>query len=61
MKYVVSALLCVVPFLAACSTSGGPAPAASPAFTPQAQCERNGGWWHPDSGICEYPAPQGPR
>jgi hypothetical protein len=39
-----------------CSTSGR-SPAASPAFTPQAECERNGGWWHADKNFCEYQSP----
>ena len=40
---------------AGCATLGAPVP---PLYTPaelQAQCERGGGWWHPDllGGYCE--------
>jgi len=45
--------------LAGCSAASWPA--ASPAFTPQAECERNGGWWHADMGFCEYQSPGGPQ
>jgi len=41
--------------LAGCSLSASPS--ASPAFTPQAECERNGGWWHTDMNFCEYQSP----
>ena len=34
---------------------------ASPAFTPAAECERNGGWWRASMGFCEYEAPEPPR
>jgi hypothetical protein len=27
---------------------------ASPAFTPQAECARNGGWWRQSMNFCEY-------
>jgi hypothetical protein len=30
---------------------------ASPAFTAQAECERNGGWWRAEMNYCEYEAP----
>jgi hypothetical protein len=52
MKYVryVSVALLLVASLSACSIE----PSASPAFAPQAECERNGGWWHTDRGVCEY-------
>ena len=42
--------------LAGCAASGPPVP---PTYTPaelQAQCERGGGWWHPNGlgeGYCE--------
>jgi hypothetical protein len=26
----------------------------SPAFTPQAECTRNGGWWRQTMNFCEY-------
>jgi len=47
-------LLVAITALAGCST--GSWPEASPAFTPQAQCERNGGRWHADPSypFCEY-------
>jgi hypothetical protein len=32
-------------------------PSASPAFTPQAECERNGGWWRASMNFCEYQSP----
>jgi hypothetical protein len=43
--------------LAGCSAATSPA--ASPAFTREAECERNGGWWHPDPNyaFCEYQTP----
>ena len=27
---------------------------ASPAFTPQAECARNGGWWRQSMNFCDY-------
>ena len=41
--------------LSACATPSAPVP---PLYTPaklRAQCERGGGWWHPDllGGYCE--------
>jgi hypothetical protein len=27
---------------------------ASPAFTPPAECARNGGWWRQSMNFCEY-------
>jgi hypothetical protein len=27
---------------------------ASPAFTPWAECARNGGWWRQSMNFCEY-------
>jgi len=47
--------------LAGCSSAASSYPPASPAFTPQADCERTGGWWHPDMNYCEYEAPPPPR
>lgn len=35
-------------------------PAASPAFTPRAECERNGGWWREALNFCEYQSPELP-
>ena len=32
----------------------GDQPPASPAFTPQGQCQRTGGWWHESMNFCEY-------
>jgi hypothetical protein len=29
-------------------------PTASSAFTPQAECARNGGWWRQSMNFCEY-------
>ena len=45
----------------ACSTGSGGSASASPALTPQAECERNGGWWHANGNFCEYQAPGGPE
>ena len=53
-----AALLIAITALAGCSAAASPA--ASPAFAPQAECERNGGWWHADMGFCEYQAPSAP-
>jgi ABC-type glycerol-3-phosphate transport system substrate-binding protein len=54
--------LAVILLLAAAALTGCSAassPSASPAFTPQAECERTGGWWHPDPNyaFCEYQSP----
>ena len=40
--------------LAGCSLSASPS--ASPAFTPQAECERNGGYWDTAAGFCKVGA-----
>jgi hypothetical protein len=40
--------------LGGCASAIADHPAASPAFTPQAECERNGGWWRPSMNFCEY-------
>lgn len=53
-----AALLIALITLAGCA--GAAAPAASPAFTPQAECQRNGGRWHADMGFCEYQSPGTP-
>jgi hypothetical protein len=42
--------------LAGCS-SAATSGSASPAFTPQAECERTGGWWRAEMNFCEYEAP----
>jgi hypothetical protein len=52
-RYLGATIFTAVLF-AGCSTGGWPA--ASPAFTPKAECERNGGWWHADMNFCEYQA-----
>jgi len=46
--------------LGGCASAIDDPPAASPAFTPQAECERNGGWWRDSQGFCEYQAPEPP-
>ena len=55
--------LLFVGLLAGCAApASGPSPSASPAFkaepesafTPQAECERNGGRWFREMGYCEY-------
>jgi hypothetical protein len=43
--------------LAGCASAVDDSPAASPAFTPRAECERNGGWWRDSLGFCEYQTP----
>jgi hypothetical protein len=58
MTRVLGALLIAAGLLAGCSMNAT-SPAASPAFTPQAECERNGGWWHADMNFCEYQTPGG--
>ena len=56
-------MVALLGLLAGCAApSAGPSPSASPAFTrepepaftPQGECERNGGVWHRDMGYCEY-------
>jgi hypothetical protein len=44
--------------LGGCASGVGSPPSASPAFTPAAECERNGGWWRASMGVCEYEAPE---
>jgi hypothetical protein len=39
--------------LGGCASAIGDQP-ASPAFTPQAECARNGGWWRQSMNFCEY-------
>jgi hypothetical protein len=56
MIRVVGAALIAVTLLAGCSTYGA-SPSAAPAFTPQAECERNGGWWRAQMNFCEYQSP----
>ncbi len=46
--------------LAGCASHSGSYPSASPAFTPAAECDRNGGWWHADMNYCEYQSPGTP-
>ena len=47
-------ILFVMLALAGCASVLRDQPAASPAFTPEGQCQRTGGWWHPSMGFCEY-------
>lgn len=58
-------VLALLALLAGCAApASGPSPSASPAFrpqpespfTPQAECERNGGVWYREMGYCEYEA-----
>jgi hypothetical protein len=42
--------------LGGCASAIGDQPATSPAFTPQAECARNGGWWRQSMNFCEYRA-----
>ncbi len=60
MRTAMVAALVVVAAAASGCASARNSPAASPAFTPQTECERNGGWWHPEINYCEYQAPTGP-
>ena len=57
MTGIFGAGLIAVMLLAGCSTYGT-SPSASPAFTPQAECERNGGWWRAEMNFCEYQSPE---
>jgi hypothetical protein len=43
--------------LGGCAWAIGDQPAISPAFTPQAECMRNGGWWRQNMNFCEYRGP----
>ena len=56
---IVSLGLLAATFVAGCA-SRGDYPSASAAFTPQARCERDGGWWRADRNFCEYQTPSGP-
>ena len=56
-------MVALVGLLAGCAApASGPSPSASPAFkaepesafTPQAECERNGGVWFREMGYCWY-------
>ncbi len=38
--------------LAGCATLSSPSTA--PAFTPEGECKRNWGYWHPSMNYCEY-------
>jgi hypothetical protein len=40
--------------LGGCASSVDSQPAASSAFTPVAECTRNGGWWRDGLKFCEY-------
>ena len=59
MTRVLGAALVAATLFSGCSTYGA-SPSASPAFRPQAECERNGGWWHSDMNFCEYESPSRP-
>ena len=50
MRYGVLCAAIVVT-LAGCAAIGSP---PSPAFTPEAECWRGGGVWHPSMPHCEY-------
>jgi len=48
-----------IALLSACADrTTSSSPSASPDFTPQARCERDGGVWHAKLGICEVPSPR---
>jgi hypothetical protein len=49
-------ILFVALALGGCASAIDDQPAASPAFTPQAECARNGGWWRQSMNFCEYRA-----
>ena len=40
--------------LGGCASAVGYQTTASPAFAPQAECARNGGWWRQSMNFCEY-------
>jgi hypothetical protein len=50
-------VVCGALALGGCATAVDGYPAASGAFTPQAECERNGGWRRPSMDFCEYQSP----
>jgi hypothetical protein len=59
-----SVMLLVIGAMAAiggCASSRYDGPAASPATTAAAECERNHGVWRTALNFCEYQAPEAPR
>jgi hypothetical protein len=60
MIYNVVVLFALMALCAGCA-SAEYGPSASPAFTPQGQCEREGGVWHASMNYCEYQAPSTPH
>jgi hypothetical protein len=56
MKYSAIALVAMLS-LAGCATTSDFGGSASPAWSDQAVCERNGGWWHASMNYCEYQSP----
>ena len=60
MSYIGIALVALLTLFAGCAGPMSSSPSASPAFTPQAECERNGGWWHAGMESCEYQSPGDP-
>lgn len=55
MSYSGFALGALLILLTGCGAASSPS--ASPAFTPQAQCERDGAVWHASINYCEYQSP----
>ena len=56
LLFVLAAFIALLSACADRTTSSSPS--ASPDFTPQARCERDGGVWHAKLGICEVPSPR---
>jgi hypothetical protein len=54
MRYIAITFLALLPLLAGCAGVGG---SASPAFSDEAQCERNGGARRAAHNMCEYQSP----
>jgi hypothetical protein len=54
MKRAIVVLLLGAFAAGGCASVTGDQAAASPAFTPQGQCQRTGGWWHESMNFCEY-------
>jgi hypothetical protein len=52
--------IAVLTVLCGCDRASPSGVSASPAFTPQGQCEHEGNRWHADSQYCEIQAPKGP-
>ena len=61
MSYIGIALVALLPLVAGCAGHMSSAGSASPAFTPQAECDRNGGVWRAAHNFCEHQSPSDQR